>query len=90
MRLAPICLPALAIAAASLLPAAGHADPYRWCAHYSERTGGGGTNCGFVTLRQCQATISGIGGICEPNPFYTGSTTGSGHPRRHGRERDQR
>lgn len=42
---------------------------YPWCAVYSERTGGG-TNCGFSTLAQCRATISGIGGWCVPNPAY--------------------
>lgn len=44
-------------------------DPYRWCAVYSGR-GGGATNCGFITLQQCRATVSGIGGFCQPNPFY--------------------
>jgi len=39
------------------------ADPYRWCA---VATGSGGTNCGFVTVEQCRATISGVGGSCEP------------------------
>lgn len=46
------------------------ADPYRWCAHYSGRAGS--TNCYFMTLPQCQAAISGVGGFCRPNPFYTG------------------
>jgi hypothetical protein len=44
-------------------------DPYRWCAVYSGRMGGA-TNCGFITLEQCRATVSGIGGFCQPNPFY--------------------
>jgi hypothetical protein len=48
-----------------------HADPYRWCAEYGGR-GGGGTNCYFTTLGQCRATISGVGGFCRPNPFYNG------------------
>ena len=38
------------------------ADPYKWCAV----DGGGGTNCGFVTIEQCRASISGMGGSCEP------------------------
>jgi hypothetical protein len=42
---------------------AGSADPYKWCAIDSN---GGGTNCGFVTVEQCRATISGQGGFCEP------------------------
>jgi len=35
-----------------------------WCAKYF---GHGGTNCGFYTYAQCQVTVSGIGGYCEPN-----------------------
>ena len=51
-------------AAASMLLTVGaaSADPYKWCAVES----GGGTNCGFVTVEQCRATISGMGGSCEP------------------------
>jgi hypothetical protein len=48
------------------------ADPYRWCAQYSGRGLGGSSNCYFMTLAQCQAAISGVGGYCSPNPFYTG------------------
>lgn len=44
---------------------------YPWCAVYSGGMGGGGTNCGFSTIAQCQATVSGIGGFCQRNPFYT-------------------
>ena len=58
----------------------GHADPYRWCAVYSGGDIGGGRNCGFVTLEQCRATISGIGGICEPNGFYTGPDRDESRP----------
>ncbi len=47
-------------------------DPYPWCAQYGGMGGGGGRNCGFVTWEQCQAAISGVGGYCEPNPFFTG------------------
>jgi len=52
------------------------ADPYRWCAQYGGRSGG--TNCYFMTIGQCQAAVSGVGGFCRPNPFYTGG----GQPRR--------
>ena len=54
-----------------LMPMAGSADPYKWCAVYSGDMGGG-TNCGFHTIEQCRATVHGIGGFCDPNPFYTG------------------
>jgi hypothetical protein len=63
-----------AIAAAVILIAGSmfggaKADPYRWCAQYGKS---GGTNCYFLTLEQCRAAISGLGGFCYPNPFYTG------------------
>ncbi len=45
---------------------------YPWCAHYGGGNMGGGSNCGFSTLEQCRATISGMGGFCERNSFYTG------------------
>jgi hypothetical protein len=44
-------------------------DNTRWCAQYSGS--GGATNCGFFTIEQCRATVSGIGGFCVPNQFYT-------------------
>ena len=56
-----------------LMSSAAHADKYRWCAVYTGPSGEGGTNCGFVTYQQCLATISGVGGYCTPNQFYTGS-----------------
>ena len=44
------------------------ADPYKWCAAYRN----GSNNCGFTTIEQCQASVSGVGGSCVPNQFYTG------------------
>ena len=46
-----------------------YADPYRWCAMYGAR---GATNCYFVSLDQCRAALSGMGGFCQPNNFYNG------------------
>jgi hypothetical protein len=46
------------------------AQNYPWCANYS---GYGGENCGFTTVAQCMATVSGIGGFCEPNTQYVPS-----------------
>jgi hypothetical protein len=45
------------------------ADPYKWCAQYQN----GSNNCGFTTIEQCRASVSGVGGSCAPNSFYTGS-----------------
>ena len=61
-----------AVAMAALAwPAA--AIEYPWCAQYSGGEDGGGRNCGFSTIEQCMATVSGIGGGCERNLFYNGS-----------------
>jgi Protein of unknown function (DUF3551) len=66
-----VLLAALALSVLSI-PAA-HADPYRWCAHIRDLAGGEvGNECYYYTLKQCRDTISGIGGYCEPNPFYDG------------------
>ncbi len=54
-----------------LMPAAGRADPYSWCAVYGSGRDGG-RNCGFVSFEQCMQTIRGMGGFCERNAFYTG------------------
>jgi hypothetical protein len=75
----------LASLAASGRPAA--AIEYPWCAEYSGEDGGGGRNCGFSTLQQCMATVSGMGGGCVRNLFYEGpaerSTRPTGKNKRH-------
>ena len=35
-----------------------------WCANYYDQS----RNCGFATFQQCEADISGIGGMCSRNP----------------------
>jgi hypothetical protein len=42
-----------------------------WCADLGGDPSGGGTNCGFASWQQCQTYLSGIGGWCYPNPYYT-------------------
>ena len=54
------------LASLTLVFAAGTcADAAAWCAYYNDNAG---TNCGFYTIQQCQAAISGAGGYCAPNP----------------------
>ena len=77
MRIATVALFALAFAG---LAAPAKADPYRWCADYGGR--GGGTNCYFLTLQQCQWAISGNGGFCRVNGFYTGPEANERRPAR--------
>ena len=45
------------------------ADQYKYCALYNFGETGGGANCYFVTLQQCQAAVSGVGGFCALSPF---------------------
>jgi Protein of unknown function (DUF3551) len=58
-------LVAIAFFALSLSTIGSRADG-TWCANYGSH---GGTNCGFYSFEQCRATVSGIGGSCQPNPF---------------------
>jgi len=55
---------------------------YPWCAQYGGGNNGGGRNCGFSTIEQCRATVSGIGGSCEPNLFYPGSASDTSQTKR--------
>ena len=68
------CLVAIGIAAIAALSVIATpvraGNEYPWCAQYRGADSGGGRNCGFSTLEQCRATVSGIGGSCEPNLFY--------------------
>ena len=66
---------AIALSVAPMVAKAS-ADPYPWCAISGSS---GSTNCSFVTLAQCRATISGIGGFCEPNSLFTGPPAPVGH-----------
>ncbi len=66
MKFALSLLGALIVAATIGKPA--HADG-PWCAYYDGHFGGA-SNCGFHTYAQCLATISGVGGWCQPNTMY--------------------
>jgi hypothetical protein len=74
---------ALIIAALSLMhDAKAEGKYYPWCARYDGWT----IVCGFDTWGQCQATISGVGGICQQNvmppPFVERRAS---HKRKHRR-----
>jgi hypothetical protein len=53
---------------------------YPWCARYTGRDGGS-TNCGFVSLPQCLATVHGVGGTCDRNPMFFAYADPVPHPR---------
>jgi hypothetical protein len=72
---------AATLAAVIAAPSPAHAGvEYPWCAGYSERSVGA-TNCGFVTLAQCRATVSGVGGGCYENPAYVPAEPRQKRPR---------
>jgi hypothetical protein len=52
------------------------AQNYPWCADYA---GFGASNCGFTTIQQCMAALSGNGGFCEQNTQYQ-PTAGASTP----------
>jgi hypothetical protein len=70
-----------AIASISVTPARAEIE-YPWCAQYTGGEDGGGRNCGFSTIEQCRATVSGIGGSCEPNLFYPESASDTSQRKR--------
>ena len=83
LRVPRMTFAAFGILAASSAFDAAQADPYRWCADYTVLGGIGARNCYFVTLAQCRATVSGVGGMCVENLFYDGiGATGSRPARR--------
>ena len=40
------------------------------------------TNCGFLTIEQCRATASGMGGFCVINQFYNPQRSAKGARKR--------
>jgi hypothetical protein len=73
-------LKAAAAIAVSLIFMVGtaNAEPYPWCAVYSAYAG---RNCGFVTLEQCMATVSGIGGVLRAKSvLHRATSTGRSSP----------
>jgi hypothetical protein len=61
----------IGIAALPLVSASNaRAENYPWCAVLD--VGDAAYNCGFTTLEQCRATVSGVGGFCELNRFTDG------------------
>ena len=76
----------MAIAGPAIAPAAAQThDPYPWCAEYSFRAA---TNCYFATHEQCRAALSGNGGYCRRNLFYTGRLSDGPSRRYRKRERN--
>jgi hypothetical protein len=66
------------IVASAVEPA--KADPYRWCAQYGGFGGGGIESCYYLTLEQCRAAVSGIGGFCRESGWYDGRPVSTDGP----------
>ena len=54
-----------------------HAEiEYPYCQGVGGGRGAGFVSCGFATMAQCRETMMGMGGWCQPNPYYfTGPTS---------------
>src|SRR5262249_58970410 len=77
MRTIPFVL--ISFVALSLSTSAARADANgSWCANYG--TGHSGINCSYTSQQQCLASVSGIYGFCQPNP-YPGTGYGRGGSR---------
>jgi uncharacterized protein DUF3551 len=60
----PRTLALLALTGLALSYSGGARADGAWCAYYADQS----SNCGFATFQQCQADISGVGGVCSRNP----------------------
>ena len=81
---------ALAILTIATVSAAGPAraqkyDPaFPFCMHVVQWGGAIYENCSFVTIDQCRASASGLGYMCDANPYFAGATGPLGrYDRRH-------
>jgi hypothetical protein len=46
------------------------ASAYPWCALYSPSATTGFRSCYYSSWAQCMETLSGIGGLCVPSPYF--------------------
>lgn len=60
-------LTVLVLPAATPAQARDAREGYPWCARIEDY--GGALECAYMNLRQCLATVSGVGGDCVINPF---------------------
>jgi Protein of unknown function (DUF3551) len=60
-----IVLVASVLACASMTAPLHAQSPAPYCAQFSDGTS---PSCTFATLQQCNASISGVGGVCNLNP----------------------
>jgi hypothetical protein len=87
IRLPRTVFAALGIVAASVTFDGAQADPYPWCADYTVLGGIGARNCYFMTVAQCRAAVSGVGGMCVQNPFFDGVSAYGSRPVKRARPR---
>jgi len=59
---------AVLLAGASQTASAQSPYAYPWCAKYTSRVDA--TSCYFTSYRQCEATVSGIGGYCYQSQYF--------------------
>ncbi len=59
---------ALSALAFAVTPGAATAEPMFPPGHYCLAWARGGTDCGFTSFAQCEATASGVGAVCYGDP----------------------
>ncbi len=79
--LAALTLTTLTLAATLPRPAAAQEpSAYAWCGLYPNDIGG--QNCYFRSQAECLTTMSGIGGVCTPSPYYRARASAEPEQRR--------
>lgn len=71
---------ALLSAPAAAFPFFGRTYNEKWCLGYNEALSGL-LDCSYYTWRQCEATLSGVGGFCVRNADWSMAER-TWHPRR--------
>jgi hypothetical protein len=54
---------------------------YPYCQGVGGGRGAGFVTCGFATMAQCRETTMGMGGWCQPNPYYVAGPTAAAEGR---------
>jgi len=67
-----------AILAAEPVRAQKYDPAFPFCMYSVEWGGSPRYDCSFHTIDQCRASASGLGGSCDPNPYYVGATASRG------------
>ncbi|HEX9468216.1 MAG TPA: DUF3551 domain-containing protein [Bradyrhizobium sp.] len=66
-----------ASAALSTLAFVAMATPAAQAGEYCSTNSSGMRGCGYTSLEQCKASMAGINGTCDRDPYYTNANSGN-------------